>query len=122
MVAGVLTCGDPIGGTQDASEVAQMVNDGGNVAVASQFARGARLPHLKIGEVIRLTLDRVGECKEESRALGWERRAPASGIECPSSRSDGGVNVGGRSVGNLADHSASGGVAQGEGSPAGSPT
>jgi hypothetical protein len=99
-----------------------MVNDGGNVAVASQLARGARLPHLKIGEVIRLTLDCVGQCEKESRALGWERRAPASSIKRTSSCSDGGVNVGGRSVWDFADHSASCGVAQGEGSPAGSPT
>jgi hypothetical protein len=38
-----------------------MVNNGGNVTVASQLARGARLPHLKIGKVIGLALYGIGE-------------------------------------------------------------
>jgi hypothetical protein len=122
VVAGVLTSGDPFGGTQDASEVAQVVDDGGNVAVTSQLACGAGLPHLKIGEQIRLTFYGVGERKEESRAFGGERCAPSAGIKCPSSRSDGGVNVGGRSVWNLTDRRARGGMAQGEGASAGCPT
>jgi hypothetical protein len=99
-----------------------VVDDRRNIAVASQLARRARLPHLKIGEVIRLAFNRVGQCEKESRALGWERRAPATGIKRTSSCSDGGVNVGGRSVWDFADHSASGGVAQGEGASAGCPT
>jgi hypothetical protein len=61
VAAGVLASGDPFGGAQDAREVAQVINDGGNVTVASQLARGARLPHLKIGKVIGLALYGIGE-------------------------------------------------------------
>jgi hypothetical protein len=38
-----------------------MVNDGGNVAVTSKLACRARLPHLKIGELIGLALYGIGE-------------------------------------------------------------
>ena len=95
-----------------------MVNDGGNVPVAAQLACGAGLPHLKIGKVIGLALYGVGERKEESRTLGGERGAPATGIKCPSSRCDGGVDIGGRCVRNLANRRATRGMAQGEGAPA----
>jgi hypothetical protein len=72
--------------------------------------------------VISFALYRVGERKKESRALGGERRAPASSIECSSSCSDGGIDVGGRGVWDLADRCAARGMAQGEGASAGCPT
>jgi hypothetical protein len=99
-----------------------VINDGRDVAITSQLSCGARLPHLKVGEVIGLALYGVGECKEESRALGGERRAPTTGIERTSRRSDGGVNVCGRSMGDLANCRTTCGVAQGEGATAGCPT
>ena len=118
MVAGVLTGGDPLRGAQNASEVAQVINDGGNVAIAAQLACRARLPHLKIGKVICLALYGIGKRKEKSRPLGGERRAPAAGIECSSGCSDGGINVGGRGVWNLADCRTARRMAQGEGASA----
>ena len=118
VVAGVLTSGDPLGGAQDAGEVAQVINDGGNVAITSQLSCGARLPDLEIGKVIGLALYGVGECKEESCALSGECGAPAAGIKCAASGSDGGVHIGGRCVRNLANRGTTRWMAQGEGSPA----
>jgi hypothetical protein len=64
VVAGVFTGGDPLRGAQNAGEVAQVIYDGGNVAIAAQLACRARLPHLKIGEEIGLALYGIGKRKE----------------------------------------------------------
>jgi hypothetical protein len=118
VAAGVLTSGNPFGGAQDSGEVAQVINNGGNVSIAAELACGAGLPDLKIGEVISLALYGIGERKEESRALGGERRAPAAGIKRTASGSNGRVHIGGGCVWNLANRRATRGMAQGEGAPA----
>ena len=118
VAAGVLASGDPFGGAQDSGEVAEVVDNGGNVSIAAELACGAGLPDLEIGEVISFALYGIGERKEESRALGGERRAPAAGIKRTASGSNGRVHIGGGCVWNLANRRATRGMAQGEGAPA----
>ena len=78
---------------QHASEEAQVINGGGDVAIAAQLPSCARLPDLRVSNCVRLCGERIGKAKEEERAVGWCDATPRTIIKRRARGGDCGINV-----------------------------